>query len=122
MNTQTEAPTPNAAERNCDLDQSQIWFDKYDPIPNPNGSSWDYGGKTYLFETYGADMEKVKQADPTHVWTMLDCDGNIYIVAGYHFVNRMGYFITQKPYTELFEEYLDTACSDDDEEDDENGY
>ncbi len=60
---------------------------------------------TILFETYGEDLERIMGANSQHVWTLLDCDGKLVIVAGYHLVNRMNYLITKNQWrdgTECF--------------------
>jgi len=33
------------------------------------------------------------------VWTWVDGDDGSWIISGFHYVNRIGYFITEKPYT-----------------------
>jgi len=51
-----------------------------------------------MFETYGKEVEFVKKAHPSHIWTYGDGDdGGSYIWAGWSFVNRIGYFITEIP-------------------------
>ena len=51
------------------------------------------------FETYGAELEFVRAQDPRNIWTLVDGDdGNLYIVSGYHLVNRINYFVTEVPY------------------------
>ena len=35
-----------------------------------------------------------------HWWTVLDCDGKLYVAAGFHWVNRLGYLRTEIPWTE----------------------
>ena len=65
---------------------------------NPN-ASWSYGagdGEGCLFETYGEEFAFVKQQDLDCVWTLVDGDdGDMYVISGLHFVNRVGYFISQ---------------------------
>lgn len=34
------------------------------------------------------------------IWTMLDCDGKLYIVPQHHYVNRMCYLRTAVPWTD----------------------
>jgi hypothetical protein len=48
-----------------------------------------------LFETYGKDLDGVRKTHSQHIWTLLDCNGRLVIVAGYHLVNRMNYLITK---------------------------
>jgi len=51
------------------------------------------------FETYGEDLDFVRSQREDHVWTLMDDDyGKLVVVAGYHFVNRVHYIITIKPW------------------------
>ena len=51
------------------------------------------------FETYGEDLDFVRSQREDHVWTLMDDDnGELVVVAGYHFVNRVHYIITLKPW------------------------
>ena len=68
------------------------WEDKYKPVHN----QFEDNDK---FETYGEELEFVRAQDPRCVWTLVDGDdGNLYIVDGYHFVNRINYFVTEVPF------------------------
>jgi hypothetical protein len=51
-----------------------------------------------MYETYGEEGDWVARFDPHYVWTYLDVEGGTVTVEGYHFVNRIGYFITEKPW------------------------
>ena len=68
---------------------------------NPN-ASWAIGeGTGCLFETYGEELQFVRLQDPQTIWTVLDGeDGNLCVVSGYHFVNRVGYLISTEPVPE----------------------
>ena len=60
---------------------------------------------TILFETYGEDLERIMGTNSQQVWTLVDCDGKLVIVAGYHLVNRMNYLVTKNQWrdgTECF--------------------
>ena len=35
-----------------------------------------------------------------HWWTVLDCDGKLYLGAGFHYVNRIGYIRCETPWTD----------------------
>jgi hypothetical protein len=54
----------------------------------------------YAFEISGEELEFVKKQNPKTIWTVLDCDGKIILQAGYHFVNRLNYLITEKKWTD----------------------
>jgi hypothetical protein len=73
----------------------------YKPITNhidKNASFQDESGQGIMFETYGEEIEFVKSANPNCIWTYGDGDdGGSYIWNGFHFINRLGYFITEVP-------------------------
>ena len=56
------------------------------------------GESVKLFETSGRDMEKICTYDNKRVWTLLDCDGRLILCAGIHFVNRLYYVTTERPW------------------------
>lgn len=72
------------------------WRRKYGPLTNhldPNASF-----ERCMFETYGAELEFVRSVPDSRIWTLVEGDtGTLYIVDGFHFVNRLGYFITANP-------------------------
>jgi len=86
------------------VENSELWFEKFKPIENTfEHAFWEYNGKNYAFETLGTGMTevlKVARTNPNLVWTLIECDDGMYISPGYHFVNRMGYFICQVPFTD----------------------
>lgn len=55
----------------------------------------DWGdGYGTLFETYGEDLAFIQTQPPEKVWTWVSGDDGDYITSGFHFVNRVGYFVT----------------------------
>ena len=71
---------------------------KYLPIDREDG--------TILFETYGEDLEQIRRTYPNKVWTLLDYDGKLIIVAGYHHVNRLNYIVSIRPWSDPTECYF----------------
>ena len=72
-----------------------VWWDKFIPIESEK--------ETILYEI---DDERVKNAHWETVWTLMSGDnGNLYIVPGWHFVNRMNYFITKNKWTDKTRDY-----------------
>ncbi len=65
-------------------------------------ASWAYGeGGGCLFETYGEELAFVRQQDPRTIWTLVDADGDDQaVISGFHFVNRVGYLVSQVPVPE----------------------
>lgn len=63
---------------------------------NPHATWAIHGSQGCLFETYGEEFEFVRRQDPAKVWTITDGDdSDWYIVNGLHYVNRVGYLISQ---------------------------
>jgi len=69
---------------------SETWKKKFEPI-------LDDAGEAKRFETFGEDFKTVKNTVKCMVWTEVEVDGKHYIVPGRTFVNRVNYFICQKP-------------------------
>jgi hypothetical protein len=75
--------------------------DRYPLVPNHINPStgWaigDTGG--CLFETFGEEFAFIQRQDPSRVWTLIDGeDGDMYVINGLHFVNRVGYLLSTIP-------------------------
>jgi hypothetical protein len=73
------------------------WVATYRPILNHVEMNSSYNGT--MFETYGEEVEFVKQQNPNTIWMLGDGDdGGMYIWSGWGFVNRIGYFVTEVPF------------------------
>jgi len=74
------------------------WVDQYQPIENPIDKDAGYEG--CMFETYGEENEFVlNNLNRNTVWTLITGDNeDFWVIPGYHIVNRMGYFMTTKPW------------------------
>ena len=75
------------------------FYDVYQPIQNHIELNAPFDG--CMYETFGHELEHIAlvAANSKSVWTILEteCDGLAY-AAGLHVVNRIGFFITQKPW------------------------
>jgi hypothetical protein len=81
--------------------------------PNANWACGDSGGGC-LFETYGDEIRFVSEQDPRTIWTLIDGeDGDLYVMSGFHFVNRLGYLISKIPVPEGV--FAEVRLSDSDE-------
>ena len=97
------------------------WVENYKPIKN-NLRKYD----DIAFETYGEEVEFVQKANNNHIWTEVDGDSGTYIIAGYHYVNRIQYYITDKPWEDENTEvptwvYRNCDCTEEEQYEDE-GY
>ena len=87
---------------------------------NPN-ASWAFGdGPGCLFETNGEELAFVRQQDPQTIWTLVDGDdGDMYVISGLHFVNRIGYLISTVavPENVTVQVHIPMSCDEDDNTD-----
>lgn len=86
------------------------FFEKYKPIQNPytKGSGWN----NTMFETYGKEIDYVTSSNfsDRQIWTLVDCvNEECYIIPGFHFVDRNGYFITEIPWEN---ENIEVNCNE----------
>jgi hypothetical protein len=90
------------------------WFDQYKPVANPTGESgFCVGEDSFLFETYGNDLEKIQNQDeinPNTVWSYQESesDDKMLIVSGFHPINTLGYLITEIPFND--NEFIEIVC------------
>ena len=77
------------------------WENKYKPIKNHLVNDPDQE----LFETYGEEVEYVDSVEPNRVWTYVQGDSSMIITAGFVYINRIGYYITENPWESL-DEYV----------------
>ena len=66
------------------------WQQEYQPFT-------DRFNTPYMFETYGNDLATVEKSGEGLVWTFIETDNGTMITNGQHYVNRLGYYITNKP-------------------------
>ena len=49
-------------------------------------------------------FDEIRNKPPKHVWTIVDsgddADGNWYALPGFHIVNKLGYVMTRKPWSD----------------------
>lgn len=86
----------------------ESFVEKYKPIINPVEDNAPIDG--FMFETYEPDIGALKaKADASavngkngyHVWTVVDGEGRkLYLINGWHFINRLGYIYTKVAWKE----------------------
>ncbi|ALV27389.1 hypothetical protein [Pannonibacter phragmitetus] len=86
-------PTPPAPALSYD-----DWLAAYRPVRNTIRKYAPFDG--LMFETFGPELDAVSAADPACIWTLVssDDDDGLYLLSGCHFVNRMGYLVTERPW------------------------
>jgi len=103
------------------IELTEAEFDEqYRAVPNhlnPH-APWDQGdAQGCLFETYGEEYDFIKSFDRNRVWTLIDNnDGDTFILSGLHWVNRLGFLVTQIPWPagSTVEVSLETKPDDED--------
>lgn len=71
------------------------WFERF----KPKGADPEEDEAYLLRDLQDPEVLRVIQEDPSRVWTSLDVDGVESIASGVHFVNRMGYYLCEVPYS-----------------------
>ncbi len=68
------------------------WDSRFNWIDSPTGNAvWERP----------EIRDAAEPIEATHLWTILDIDGDLYIVPGYHFVNSYGYVVTKEAWEAL---------------------
>ena len=97
------------------------FIDTYKPVTNHLDDNAAFDG--WMFETYGVEndyVNTINKTDACRVWTIIDSEG-LAIIAGKHWVNRIGYLITEIPWEDEnieieFDEVTDETEYDEDDE------
>tara|TARA_R100000995_G_scaffold39096_1_gene18105 strand:- start:5707 stop:6120 length:414 start_codon:yes stop_codon:yes gene_type:complete len=83
---------------NPDKANDHIWFEKYKPLPNPidmGGTYYAIDGVNYSWETFGPEHDIVSRTRDNFVWTLVETENGEEIIQGWHWVNRLAYFICE---------------------------
>jgi hypothetical protein len=86
-------------------DQPSVHFDgeypdfddfreRYTLVKNPYDPSAGLGG--YAFGCFGDEWTMVQNAAPENLWTLIECEDLWWISPGFHYVNRLGYLLTNE--------------------------
>lgn len=88
------------------------WETEYKPIVNPYTADL-LGDGGYLWETFGDELTRIQETANNLVWTLIDTDTGTVIIEGYHLVDRVGYYITEKPWQPHTEYHITVGTWDD---------
>ncbi len=84
-------------------DDFTIFCEKFKPDIYPEGHN--EGGTMRKYHWKGEDGDIVAATPGDRIWTLVDCDGKMYITPGWHYVNRMDYIITEIPWEDGQRDY-----------------
>jgi len=68
------------------------WFEQFKPVFQSEDAQFD----GYCIDDYNSPL--IENCDADKIWTLITEGENMYIIEGFHFVDRMGYFITELPF------------------------
>ncbi len=74
-----------------------VFYEYFRPFRHPAAQFDIWGG--HGLETYGSDLQLVREYDQRHVWTVVDGDVDQWIVPGLRYVNRICYLLTERPHS-----------------------
>jgi hypothetical protein len=87
------------AEKKCIQITEDDFYDRYNPVKNHLVKDAAFDG--CMFETYGIEEEYIRNypkspITPRQIWTIVEAEGIMYYVSGWHYVDRVGYLITEE--------------------------
>lgn len=71
------------------------WIEAFRAVKNPVNPDASFDG--YLIDTSEEELVWLAGQNRAKIWTLLETDGALHISEGWHFVNRLGYFVTEVP-------------------------
>lgn len=79
-----------------EITTEEEFYELLKPIKNHIDDNASLDGN--MFETFGEELDFVRQQENSHVWTYCEEDNTLFISSGYHHVNRLGYLVTENSY------------------------
>jgi hypothetical protein len=91
----------------------KVTEDNFDEVFKPQQNHLDDNASFngWMYETYGEELDYVFNLAKTtkKVWTIIEGDDDtMFYVAGFHYVNRLGFIVCEVEYAEEMEIQLDT--------------
>jgi hypothetical protein len=82
------------------------FYAQFNPAKNHIDDNAAFDG--CMYETYGRDINYINAIakDPKtkdRLWTIIEAEGKMFYVSGFHYVNRFGYIITEESVPENIE-------------------
>lgn len=74
----------------------EAWEEKYKPVNNHFTAKKYPDNPEQSFETYGEELDYIRSLDPRYVWTEIQGDSSMLLVAGVAFVNRLSYYVCEE--------------------------
>ena len=88
--------------------QEEEWISRFRPLPAPiPGKGFDFGeGCTLIDGQTKEDIKHLEEAGERRVWTIVEDGESMAIIPGMALVNRLGYVVTENPWTDDITEVI----------------
>jgi len=73
-----------------------VFYEYFRPFRHPETRLNIWGG--HGLETFGDDLEIAIAYAQEYVWTVVDCENDLWIIPEFHHVNRVCYLLTEVPH------------------------
>ena len=75
-----------------------VFYEYFRPFRHPAAQYDIWGG--HGLETFGKDLQLVREYAQQYVWTVMDGEEDQWIVPGFFYVNRICYLLTELPHND----------------------
>ena len=90
------------------MDKEYWFYETFKPQQNHIDNNASFNG--CMYETYGDEIEYVFDLakKSNRVWTIIEGDDDtLFFSSGFHYVNRLGFIVTEKQYDRVMDIQID---------------
>jgi hypothetical protein len=90
------------------MDREDWFIETFNPQKNHLDDNASFNG--WMYETYGEELEYVFDLakKSNRVWTIIEGDDDtLFYASGFHYVNRLGFIVTEKEYDRVMDIKID---------------
>jgi hypothetical protein len=88
------------------MDREDWFIETFNPQQNHLDDNASFNG--WMYETYGEEIEYDLAKKSNRVWTIIEGDdGTLFYASGFHYVNRLGFIVTEKEYDRVMDIKID---------------
>ena len=90
------------------IDRENWFIETFKPQQNHLDDNASFNG--WMYETYGEEIEYVFDLakKSNRVWTIIEGDDDtLFYASGFHYVNRLGFIVTEKEYDGVIDIQVD---------------
>ena len=83
-----------------DFSSFEEWEEKYTALKNPKADEDDEGLSAVMFDYVDDEYQTVRGHDPKKIWTVRESPYGLILTAGFGWVDRFGYILSEQAFTE----------------------